>query len=158
MRRHSARARSTAFAFYAIILPLLFVIPASQMLRACSYEVAGDMTSPRLASLIERARTASVPKVSHQHASHPHFAPHYFSIQNCNSQRILTDCSQTIIERAVAKGLGLGKGGEEACSPCSRILLRFHSPTSLSCACAAHLSAHQPKPSLDSPPRLYTRA
>jgi hypothetical protein len=53
-----------------------------------------------------------------------------FHNSNGNYERILTDCSQTIIERAVAKGLGLGKGGEEACSSCSRILLRFHSPTS----------------------------
>jgi hypothetical protein len=65
MQRHSAHAHFTAFAaFYVVILHLFFVTPASQMLRACSYEVAGDMTSPRLASLIERARTASVPKVS----------------------------------------------------------------------------------------------
>jgi hypothetical protein len=71
----------TLAAVYVVILPLVCVIPASQMLRACSYEVAGDMTSPRLASLIERARTASVPKVSHQHASHPPFALHYFTIQ-----------------------------------------------------------------------------
>ena len=64
-----------------------------------------------------------------------------FHNSNGNSQRILMDCLQTIIERAVAKGLGLGKGGEEACSSCSHILLRFHSPTSLSRACEAHLSA-----------------
>jgi hypothetical protein len=82
MQPHSAHTHSTAFAaVYVVILPLVCVIPASQMLRACSYEVAGDMTSPRLASLIERARTASVPKVSHQHASHPPFALHCFTIQ-----------------------------------------------------------------------------
>jgi hypothetical protein len=28
------------------------------------------------------------------------------------------DCAQSIIERAVAKGLGLGKGGEEVCLLC----------------------------------------
>jgi hypothetical protein len=33
------------------------------MVRACSYEVGGDVTNPRLANLIERAKVASVPKV-----------------------------------------------------------------------------------------------
>ena len=35
-----------------------------QMVRACSYEVGGDVTNPRLANLIERAKQASVPKVA----------------------------------------------------------------------------------------------
>ena len=34
------------------------------MVRACSYEVGGDVTNPRLAGLIERAKAASVPKVA----------------------------------------------------------------------------------------------
>ena len=33
------------------------------MVRACSFEVGGDVTNPRLANLIERAKVASVPKV-----------------------------------------------------------------------------------------------
>jgi hypothetical protein len=41
----------------------------AQMVRACSYEVGGDITNPRLANLIERAKVASVPKVRHAH--HP---------------------------------------------------------------------------------------
>ena len=40
------------------------------------------------------------------------------------------DCLQTIIERAVAKGLGLGKGGEEA-----RALASHSAPISFSTLC-----------------------
>jgi hypothetical protein len=74
------------------------------MVRACSYEVGGDVTNPRLANLIERAKVASVPKVYLQHSS-----------LTINFFVILTVTTQSIIERAVAKGLGLGKGGEEVC-------------------------------------------
>ena len=78
------------------------VTPVRQMVRACSYEVGGDVTNPRLASLIERAKAASVPKVSR----------HNSFCRICHFV-VVSFRTQSIIERAVAKGLGLGKGGEE---------------------------------------------
>jgi hypothetical protein len=54
--------RNKLFQRLFIALATLFL----QMVRACSYEVGGDVTNPRLANLIERARVASVPKVSLQ--------------------------------------------------------------------------------------------
>ncbi len=68
MQPDNADAHRTAFAaLYVFLMPWVVVIPDFQMLRACSYEVGGDVASPRLASLIERAKTASVPKVSLLH-------------------------------------------------------------------------------------------
>ena len=72
----STRARKLCPHSSTTSLPLLRLFPRDfptaaptpallrQMVRACSYEVGGDVTNPRLASLIERAKAASVPKVT----------------------------------------------------------------------------------------------
>jgi hypothetical protein len=82
------------------------------MVRACSYEVGGDVTNPRLANLIERAKVASVPKVR----DFPTVPCICFCFRDSDLDFVIL-CFQSIIERAVAKGLGLGKGGEEVFNP-----------------------------------------